>query len=574
MMHLPASDLANNDASSSSGGLGFAAAYARTKTAQTTEVIVSGTVSLTATRKVLLNSDASTAATTTANSGATNNGGDAANGVGVAIALDRSTGSNRVSLAGAATIRAQKMNVVANSTSGDSHTTTATSGVGAANFAGAGAFASNKLDTTTLASLTSEASLDAATTQLQFSASSQPSLNAEAKPTTTSDATPKKGRGASIARNKLNNNTQASIADKAILTGGSELNVVANSNENITTTSTTGSEGGNSLNAGVGMAVVDSTTQAVIGSGPAMSISGAANVKSTHLGNVTTTVDGTTVGQTAARGGSFTLNDVDAIVSSTVDRELNAAGKIDVDSEASGKVAAVAKASVQGTGTTDTTADQQTAAEQAAGGSDKQAPSADALGKVSAGAAVAINLVEVKSLSQAKSGARLNATGPAGAVSLSSSNTTDSSASSDASAVGAGSTTDSNTTGGTEKGRAVSVAINRATVSSEASATATATIAATNGISFAANSIVGEDLQRDFSAEAISGAGGRKTGFAGSFALNRVDNTTAAKANGAALNVGSGGLNIHATNTATIRRKPVPRYPLPAAIAVWARHSP
>lgn len=554
-------DLANSDVNSSSGGLGLAAAYARTKTAQTTEVIVSGTVSLTASNNVLLDSDASTAATTVANAGATNNGGDASNGVGVAIALDRSTGSNRVSLAGTATIRAQKMIASANSSSGDVHTTTATSGVGAANFAGAGAFASNKLDTTTLASLTSEATLDAAATQLEFSASSQPTLNAEAKPTTTNDVAPKKGRGASIARNKLNNNTQATIANKAAVIGGGELNVIANSTENITTTSTTGSEGGNSLTAGVGMAVVDSNTIASIASGQDINLTGAANIQTTHLGNVTTTVDGTSVGQTAARGGSFALNDIDATVNSTVDRPLTASGNIDVGSKASGKIDANAKASVSGTGTNATTSDQQTASEQAAGGSDKQAPSADALGKVSAGAATAINLVDVKSLSQAKSGARLNSMGPSGAVTISSSNTTDSSASGDSSAVGAGTTTDGNTTGGTEKGRAVSVAINRATVSSEASAAATSTIAATNGISFDANSSVGEDIQRDFSADAISGAGSRKTGFAGSFALNRVDNATTSKANGAALNVGSGGLNIHSTNTASNTAKASPSIP-------------
>ncbi len=554
-------DLANNDATSSAGGLGLAAAYARTKTAQTTEVIVSGTVSLTATRDLLLNSDASTAATTNANAGASNNGGDSSNGVGVAIALDRSTGLNRVSLENSLTVRAQSMNASANSTSGDLHSTRATSGVGASNFAGAGAFASNKLDTRTRAELASEAVLNAAATKLQFSASSQPTLIAEATPTTTSDTTPKKGRGASIARNKLNNDTLATLADKSAVVGGGELNVLANSTENITTTSTTGSEGGSSLNAGVGMSVVDSNTLAVIGSGPALNVSGAANVKATHVGNVTSTVDGSAVGQTAARGGSFALNDIDAVVSATVDRELTATGNIDVNSKASGKVAANAKSSVQGTGTTDTTSDQQTAAEQAAGGSDKQAPSADALGKVSAAAATAINLVDVKTLSQTKSGAQLNSTGPAGTATLSSSNTTDSTTKADSSAVGSGTTTNGNTTGGTEKGRAVSVAINRARMSSEALAAASSTIRATNGISIDANSTVNEDSRREFTAEAISGAGSRKTGLAGSFALNRVDNATTAHVNGAALDVGRGGLNISSTNTATNTAKASPSIP-------------
>ncbi len=68
----------------------------------------------------------------------------------------------------------------------------------------------------------------------------------------------------------------------------------------------------------------------------------------------------------------------------------------------------------------------------------------------------------------------------------------------------------------------------------------------------------GSDVQHVFSAEAISGAGSRKTGFAGSFALNRVDNAATSQTEGASLHVGTGALRILATNTATHTAKATP----------------
>ncbi len=75
------------------------------------------------------------------------------------------------------------------------------------------------------------------------------------------------------------------------------------------------------------------------------------------------------------------------------------------------------------------------------------------------------------------------------------------------------------------------------------------------------NTTVAEDTTRNFAAEAVSGAGSRKTGFAGSFALNRVDNSATAQASGAALHVGGGALNIAASNTASHTAKATPAIP-------------
>ncbi len=163
-----------------------------------------------------------------------------------------------------------------------------------------------------------------------MSAISRPTLVADAKPTVTSDRTAKHGIGASIARNKLTQTTDASIAAKSTLLGNGALQSNALSQETITTTSTTGAEGGSSINAGVGIAVVDSNVSSTIGSGNALNLTGPVQIIANRTGTIATTVDGTTVGQTAARGGSFALNDVQSQVLAQVDRSIHSTGNVDI----------------------------------------------------------------------------------------------------------------------------------------------------------------------------------------------------------------------------------------------------
>ncbi len=496
------SDLLGNDAQTSSGGLGLAAAYARSKIQQITEVVVAGAISVNALRDAVLDSNASTTVNTSADAGATNHSGDSGSGVGIAIALDRTTNTNRVELGGNLKVRAATLTVRSDSLTGDQHTTKAVSGIGASNVGGAGAFASNKVSQTTQSLLSNDLLLDSGRTSLILSASSEPTLVSEAKPTITTDRIPKKGLGASVARNKLTSTTDASVADRASVSGGSGLQLLANTVENITTNSETGSTGGSSLTASVSMAVVDSQTTAKIGSGSAIPIVGNVQVQATRSGDILTKADGTSVGQNAARGGSFALNDIDSETTASVDRPMTSTGNFSILSSVNGKSESLAKASVEGTGNSSADSDQQTLAEQQAGGSDKVAPSADALGKVSFGAATAIQMVDWKSSSNVLGSARLDV---GQALSVVSSNASDSSAKADASAVGSGVTSGDTTIGGTEKGRAVAVAINKAALVSETNVRASAILNAGNGITLIANTSVAEDNQRTFSSEAISG---------------------------------------------------------------------
>ena len=140
----------------------------------------------------------------------------------------------------------------------------------------------------------------------------------------------------------------------------------------------------------------------------------------------------------------------------------------------------------------------------------------------------------------------------AGKVALVASNSVDVTSKADAIAVGSGTTSGGTTTGGTEFGVGVAVSINRATSTAESNIGTGVQINAANGLQLDANSQTGTDSSRNFSAESISGAGARKTGFAGSFSLNKLLNTSSSTIDdGAVINLGAADLSVTSSNTAT-----------------------
>ena len=553
------SELSSDALNTSSGGLGVAGAYARTKSDRTTQVTFSDKASIRATGTVNVLSDASGDTTTSADASNTNNAGNSGDGLGVAIATDRSSNINRVGIDGSLTATGTAINFVAGSTSGDRHTTTAVSGVGAANLGAAGSFARTRVESVTESLLNNLASLDAGGASVRFEASSAPTLATEAKPAGTSSVAAKKGLGASVAQNKLVNTTSARIGNSSSIAGVSNLTVTANAVDTVTANAITGAEGGTSFTPGVATSVVDSNANATVGTGAITAVSGALNIQSQHTGNISSTVAGDVLGEKAAVGGSFALNDVDINSAATLSRTLNAAGAVSIQSSTGGAVQANAKASAKGTGPTTKTSDQQSLEEQQAAGSDDSIPSADAKGKVTAGAATAINLVDVHANASIDLNAILTSEQT---ISIAASNSVDSIAKADASAVGAGTTQNGSTTGGTERGLAIAVAINRADTIADARVHDRSNLFGRHGVNIASNTTVGADTGHTLSAEAISGAGGRKTGFAGSFALNKVLNESSAIVMPfARVNGGDGGTNLISDNTASNTASATPKTP-------------
>ena len=542
-------DLNASGAATAEGGLGLAAAFARSKSNQTTSVTIQGEVSLAATGAINLKSDESTTKTTTADGSTTNNAGTTGNGVGVSIAADRSEAVNRVLVAGKPTLTTPQFTVSALSTSGENHTTTATSGAGASNVGFAGGFASTHVVTSTEAIIADNANLNAGGAAISLTANSTPTLNTESKPVGATNIAAKKGVGASIARTKLVNTTRANVGTAAEITNAKSLTANANAIDNITTNAVTGGTGGTAATAGVATAVIDSTVTATFSQGPSTTLTGPVGLNANHGGSIATTVAGDVLAEKAAIGGSFALNDVDVNAIASIERSISAVGDVSANSQASGNVNAESKASTKGTGETTKTSDQQTAEQQAAIGSDKETPSADAKGKVSASAAAAINLVDVHAKAFVAAAKSATTTGK---VALFASNAVDVTAKSNAIAVGSGTTTGGTTTGGTEFGAGVAVAINLAKVSAETMIATGAMVNASGGLELDANSTIGDDSARIFSAESISGAGARKTGFAGSFAINKVLNTSSSTiADGSTINIGIADLSVDSANTAT-----------------------
>ncbi len=552
--------LQNSGAQTSSGGLGLAGAFANTKSERITEVIVSGTVSLRANDNIDLASSMAGTTITTADGKSTNNAGNEGDGVGVAVAIDRATHQNRAVLDGTLSVTATQLNVNAVS-SNDSHTTTANSGAGAAEVGVAGGFARTVLETVTESILADGATLVADGTNVAFRSESKPSIESQAVPAGNTQGETR-GIGASVAMTRLDNQTVARVGEQSQVTAANALTLQSTVEETVATNAVTGVEGGSANSAGVATAVIESNAIAELGNGALMNLEGNLLIDAKHIGNVNTTVAGDVAGETAARGGSFALNDVQVNALATLSRSLQTSGAVDVNSSSGGAVNAEAKSSVTGSPETEQTADQQALAEQQAAGSNRQAPSADAQGKVSAAAASAINLVDAHARSTIDREISVDARQT---VTLQSSNSMDAIAKADSKAVGSGTTNDNgDTTGGTERGRGIAVSINRANVSSEAQIGELASVTGQSGISVSATSTTDaegdtEDSQRLFAAEAVSGAGGRKTGFAGSFALNRVDNhSLASVGQSATLDVGQGSLQVRSNNSASQTAKATP----------------
>ena len=542
------SEISSQSPTTASGGVGLAAAYARTKSTRTTQVTLSDKTSIRATGQVNVLSDASGNVSTNADATNTNNAGTASDGFGIAIAIEKANHVNRVGVDGSLTSSSNQLTLSSQTARGDLHTTTATSGSGAANVGAAGSFARARVESTNEALLNDLASLDAGGAAVAISATGSPALRTEAKPAGTTSVTAKKGVGASVAQNKLLNTTSARIGSSATLANASALTIKADETDTVTTLATTGAEGGSAFTPGVATTVVDSNVSATLADGAITTVTGSVNVLSNHLGNINTTVSGDVLAEKTAVGGSFALNDVDVTSKATIMRSLTATGDVNVQSSTGGAARVDAKASANGTGPATKTSDQQTLEEQAAAGSDDSAPSADAKGKVTAGAATAINLVDVSSTASTE----LEPIISAGALaSITAINSIDATAKADASAVGGGTTTDGTTTGGTERGLAVAIAINRANAHGNATIDNRSNVRGENGLNITATTNTTTDTGHIFSADAVSGAGGRQTGVAGSFALNKVGNNSKASVTDFALaNIGKGALGLRSQNTA------------------------
>jgi hypothetical protein len=363
------------------------------------------------------------------------------------------------------------------------------------------------------------------------------------------------GLGASVVINYAENETLALLGNGATInssqngSGGTvgAVTLAATSNHGMKTEAIGGASGGTAITpvAALSFATYDTTAQ--FGTGTLTTTTGAVAATATHTDDVQTTATGKTTGDTAV-GASFALAVHGAAAVADAQRNLNAGGNLGLTANNRSNTKTGATASAKGSegngGNVDSQADgQRDAGNQAGtarGGKDTagtgDTPSASSSdGNVAVAAAVAINVVNTDA-----------STGIAASRSITSGGTVAllSTMNSDVEADASGEAT---TDGAVGVGAAVALnfveADNRATVGNSSSIHA-------QGLSVTArmNDVAGESPDEHLTkATAVSGAGGKDVGVAGSVVVNLVDiDTTARIGNGVGLTLTGGAVGTQA----------------------------
>jgi hypothetical protein len=160
------------------------------------------------------------------------------------------------------------------------------------------------------------------------------------------------GIGASVALDISNMTVTAGIADNAVVSGANDVLLSADSVTGSKVTSTAGGEakGGSGVGIGgaVSIAVTNTETQALIGSGSALTLGGDLSAAATHKGAVATKADGAASGGSAAVGIALALNVVTDSVVATTEREIAATGDASFTAANTTDATAVSKASAKG----------------------------------------------------------------------------------------------------------------------------------------------------------------------------------------------------------------------------------
>lgn len=489
-------------------------------------------------------------------------GAQAQIGIGAAVSVNVVHVRNDATL-GAAThnvgsleISARKLDVAAlaadaasTATRKDSYLASATSGAGGSKIGIAGALGLNLVDTQSIASIA-----DGSTVTLHgdvtISADNQTETSAKALPVTgTAGGTV--GIGASAAINIIGNRAIAKIGGNVALTNADNLTVSATAAHDIITTAEAGAEGGVSIVPVLALTLVTNTASATIGSNVnTLTVNNSVEVSAEQAATETTDASATAVGDKAAIGVAFSLALVaDKVVVST-GRSIAAiagdvtfsavgtsTGSLTVTAGAAGAEAADEDdESTAGEGTVDDRVSGQfdfaksTQADSKVGDADQQAATTETSGqdhsagtsegKLSVAAAVGVNVVTSSVSAAMPDGQDISA---GGRLTVSATNGTDGTVSSDASA------------------SAAQIAIGAAAAVNAITSTNTASLGAAtysaNGITVSALTATpsGTPHVSTFNTAAKSGAGGSKVGIAGALALNLIDASSSATVSGTSI---------------------------------------
>jgi hypothetical protein len=530
--------LASNQAQTSEGQIGLAAAVAVTNLRRDTAAYVASAGSVTSSGPLAVTSSSSSNERTDADGSDT--ASDAKGGVGVAVAINRATkADNNAYIGGAGSVSATGVRVQALMPTPSTFAATAESGAGATNVGVAGAFALNDVPShTSAAVIQTGANVDAGGGDVILSAANNTTNSAAAK----SDArgTANLGVGASVALEFARNNVaDAEIQSNAGLAHTRKFTIGANSTQTATADVEGGADGGVALLPAVAVIVSADVTTARLGAGTgALATSGDVNITAAHSGSATSTAKATAGGDKVAAGVAAAVDQASDRTNAAVERGLISLGAVTVTAQTTQGVGAAANAGAHAPKPEIPTANGVADSLLAAAGSNLTVPIFKTNGNT-VGVAAALGLNLASSSAQATIGSSLTSVG---ALTVGASDGVSVTATGDGSAVRPDVGVDPS-----KAGIGVGVGVNVASASGRAVIAPGVTVHA-DGLSLTADN--GAGGANTFTAASTSGGGGSSVGVAGSFALNDIgaNASSAVIQGGANVDAGGGDVTLSATN--------------------------
>jgi hypothetical protein len=331
--------LQNNHANAADGAVNFAAAVAvTTLTGDTNARISGGTVTSTSPMDV---SASATNTPTTIADGSTATGLPGS-GVGVAVGIGVANSTSLASLGGMASITAPSVSVMSTMPT-STFDVAATSGASGANVGVAGALAINQ-PSTDVKALVGDAMASGTDLALTANSTTNDISQALAATNAMGDAV---GVGASVALNIGSNSARSAVQDGAALSGINTLSVTAIGNHIMTTTAQAGAVGGTATAAGVGLSIPSGATEAVVGTGPDLTVGGPLTLHSERTSAVTTKADGVAGAAGVGVGAMLGITVANESANATVGRNVNtgtSSAAIEAENNATGTTTGLASA--------------------------------------------------------------------------------------------------------------------------------------------------------------------------------------------------------------------------------------
>ena len=600
-------DSANSDKSArsaSSGGTSVSVAAAVSVNVQTATVTASVPDAVTITTPAALtietvnNTDGSAAANGSAVG--TDASDTSAIGVGAAVVVNLVHASNDATLGdatdsvGALDIEALKTDI-ADPTKGarsDNYVITATSGAGASNVGIAGSLALNLIDTESLATIATGATVAVTGSGphsgfVTLATDDETTISATAAANVTGG---KVGIGGSVALNIIGNRSIAEVDNDASIDGVVDLSLSANAVHVISTEADAGAAGGIAITPALALSLIDNTATAQLdGPGTATQVAtGDVTIAAAQQATESTIASGSAAGSTAALGAALSLALINDDVSATTLRSIDATGDVTFTAYGASLGTLSSIASASGAEQADSSGDaksgqpsgvdsqvddqfgkaqdqQQTAG---VGDSDQQGETTTAAdgdhsastseGKVTVAAAVAVNVQKSSVLAAVPDAIDITA---GGTLTVQSANNTDGSATANGTAVGAA-----------KLGIAAAVAVDVIHTTNDATlgnGTYQVGALAVDASKLDVEKLVAADpldlaaARADtYLTSATAGAGASEIGIAGALALNLIDTESLATvAGGATVTVSGGNVALSADDETSMTASALPFAP-------------